>query len=58
MKKIKSFFNQIHTEESGQAIVIVAAALIVLIGFTGLAIDLGFVWFRQAQFFLILLMQH
>ncbi len=49
MNKIKSFFKQLESEESGQAIVIVAAALIVLIGFTGLAIDLGFVWMRQAQ---------
>ena len=49
MKRIKSFFSQVGAEESGQAIVIIAAALVVLIGFTGLAIDLGFVWFRQAQ---------
>ncbi|MEM8862336.1 MAG: Tad domain-containing protein [Chloroflexota bacterium] len=41
--------SKLNSAESGQAIVIVAAALVVLIGFTGLAIDLGFVWMRQAQ---------
>lgn len=49
MRKLRSLFQQLKQEESGQAIIIVAAALIVLIGFTGLAIDLGFVWMRQAQ---------
>ncbi|MEM9773707.1 MAG: pilus assembly protein TadG-related protein [Chloroflexota bacterium] len=43
------FLSKLKSEESGQAIVIVAAALIVLIAFTGLAIDLGFVWMRQSQ---------
>lgn len=35
--------------EKGQTIVILAAALVVLIGFVGLAVDLGFLWMRQAQ---------
>ena len=49
MKSFKNIFTSFQKQESGQAIIIVAAALIVLIGFTGLAIDLGFVWMRQAQ---------
>lgn len=44
-----NFLTKLKAEESGQAIVIVAAALIVLIGFTGFAIDLGVVWMRQSQ---------
>ncbi|MEM7798465.1 MAG: pilus assembly protein TadG-related protein [Chloroflexota bacterium] len=35
--------------EKGQTIVILAAALIVLIGFVGLAVDLGYIWMRQTQ---------
>ncbi|MFK7802873.1 MAG: pilus assembly protein TadG-related protein, partial [Anaerolineae bacterium] len=49
MKRFSKIISNLTNQESGQAIVIVAAALVVLIGFTGLAIDLGYVWMRQAQ---------
>jgi Flp pilus assembly protein TadG len=35
--------------ERGQAIVIIAAGIIVLLGFVGLAVDLGYLWVRDNQ---------
>lgn len=35
--------------ERGQSIVIIAASIVVLLGFVGLAVDLGFVWVRDNQ---------
>ncbi|MDJ0753198.1 MAG: Tad domain-containing protein [Ardenticatenaceae bacterium] len=35
--------------ERGQAIVLIAAAIVVLLGFAGLAVDGGMVWVRDAQ---------
>lgn len=35
--------------ERGQSIVIIAAGMIVLLGFTGLAVDLGALWVRDSQ---------
>lgn len=50
--KLQFNFKRLHAvkpEEKGQTIVILAAALVVLIGFVGLAIDLGYIWMRQTQ---------
>ncbi|MCA9980483.1 MAG: hypothetical protein KDD89_06615 [Anaerolineales bacterium] len=41
--------NDQHRRERGQSIVIIAAGIVVLLGFVGLAVDLGFVWVRDNQ---------
>ncbi|MBP7999348.1 MAG: hypothetical protein KA314_01265 [Chloroflexi bacterium] len=37
------------TREAGQSIVLIAVMMIALLGFVGLAVDLGLVWVRRAQ---------
>jgi hypothetical protein len=41
--------EQRQRHERGQSIVIIAAGIVALLGFVGLAVDLGFVWVRDNQ---------
>lgn len=42
-------FSKLMNKETGQSIVLIAVVMVALLGFVGLAIDLGLVWVRRAQ---------
>ena len=42
-------FSTLTNKETGQSIVLIAVVMVALLGFVGLAIDLGLVWARRAQ---------
>lgn len=46
MKRLAEFRKRVRRQE-GQALVLVALAMVVLIGFTGLVVDIGRVWVAQ-----------
>ena len=47
MKGLTESYQRRH--ESGQSLVLIAFLLIALLGFTGLAVDVGFVWLRSSE---------
>ncbi len=48
MRQAKEFSTFVN-KETGQSIVLIAVVMVALLGFVGLAIDLGLVWVRRAQ---------